>query len=402
MRKVVKSGSRFFALALILGGLLNLIALADAQATTIYKDTTRTGNTTTDERWQGTIDVIGDITVATGSTLTIDPGTIVRFAAGSDDQHKGSTTPISDPNFPHDPAIASSTICSINIYGGALYAIGTPDKPIVFTSSAINPQPGDWESILYILPTSILRLQYTIIEYGYYGVQINTNSMYNVTNTNITINNNIMRDIVACGVCCGNSQVSITVSNNDISSCGHEGVDTHVWANLVIENNVFHDIYNHIDGPTGAGVVIDSNSSIVRNNTFERSRFGINVLNGFSTPSIYGNVFVDNYADLWGAYPAGAPKAVTARAGNKSAVVSFEPQPSRFPMDGYIVSSSSGNITKTGISSPIIVTGLNNGTAYRFTVSAVFWSRTGPASDFSNSVTPGGRGAPLMLLLDQY
>jgi Right handed beta helix region len=307
MWKTENSHLLFLALALILGVLLNQIGLADAQAATIYENTTRTGNTAADEIWRGTIDVTGDITVASGSTLTIEPGTIVRFAAGSDDQNKGPAEPITDPNFPHDPAIAPSTICSINIYGGSLYAIGTSDTPVVFTSSAANPKPGDWQSIQYILPGSVLRLQYAVIEYGYYGVQINTIA----TDTNITINNNIMLDIVACAVCCGYNQVSITVSHNDISGCGHEGVDTHQGANLVIENNVFHDIYNHVDGPTGAGVIIDGNSSTVRNNRFERNRFGMNILSP-SSPHISGNAFADNYANCWGYCPSPLQRAWTA------------------------------------------------------------------------------------------
>ena len=178
----------------------------------------------------------------------------------------------------------------------------------MFTSSAANRQPGDWQSIQYILPGSVLRLQYSIIEYGYYGVQINTSA----TDANITINNNIMSNIVACAVCCGYNQVSITVAQNDISSCGHEGVDTHQFANLVIEKNIFHDIYNHIDGPTGAGVIIDGNSSTVRNNQFKRNRFGFNILSP-SSPNIYGNVFADNYADCWGYCPSPLQKGRTAR-----------------------------------------------------------------------------------------
>jgi hypothetical protein len=396
MPKTVNSHALILALAIILGGLLNLIVLADAQATTIYKDTTRTGSIIGDEIWRGTIDVTGDISVGSGSTLTIDPGTIVRFAAGSDDQHCGSTVPFTDPYFPHDPAIASSTICSINVYGGALYAIGTSASPIVFTSSAANPKPGDWECIQYCLSGSIMRIQYALIEYGYFGIGINADA----TDANITIKNNVITDVVACGVCAGfgGSHLSITISDNDISSCGHEGIGTYWYANLIIENNVFHDIHNYIDGPSGAGVVIDTNSSIIRNNKFELNRCGIMVISP-SSASIYNNVFVDNYADLWGYCPPGAPKAVTAKAGKRQAVVSFKPQLSQFP-PSYIVTSSPGNITKTGTSSPINLTGLNNATAYRFTVSAVNQYGTGPASDFSNSVIPGGTRASLMLLLD--
>jgi hypothetical protein len=55
---------------------------------------------------------------------------------------------------------------------------------------------------------------------------------------------------------------------------------------------------------------------------------------------------------------------------------------------GYTVTSSPGGITATGTSSPIVVTGLTNGTAYTFTVTATNAIGTSAASAASNSVTP--------------
>jgi uncharacterized protein (TIGR02145 family) len=55
---------------------------------------------------------------------------------------------------------------------------------------------------------------------------------------------------------------------------------------------------------------------------------------------------------------------------------------------GYTVTSNPGTITGTGSTSPIIVTGLTNGTAYTFTVIATNAAGNSPASSASNSVTP--------------
>lgn len=55
---------------------------------------------------------------------------------------------------------------------------------------------------------------------------------------------------------------------------------------------------------------------------------------------------------------------------------------------GYTVTSSPGNITASGSSSPISVTGLTLGTAYTFTVTATNAYGTGPSSASSNSATP--------------
>ena len=82
---------------------------------------------------------------------------------------------------------------------------------------------------------------------------------------------------------------------------------------------------------------------------------------------------------------------------SQSASVSFTAPASTggSPITGYTVTSTPGNITATGTTSPIIVTGLTNGTAYTFTVHATNANGNGPESVASNSVTPTGvPGAP--------
>jgi len=82
---------------------------------------------------------------------------------------------------------------------------------------------------------------------------------------------------------------------------------------------------------------------------------------------------------------APAPSGVSALTGDGQASVSFAS-----PMAGttYTVTSAPGDLTATGNASPITVTGLTNGTAYTFTITATTSDGTGPASAPSNAVTP--------------
>ena len=86
----------------------------------------------------------------------------------------------------------------------------------------------------------------------------------------------------------------------------------------------------------------------------------------------------------------GAPTGVTATAENAQASVTFTVPVSDggSVITGYTVTSSPGSITGTGSASPIIVTGLTNGTAYTFTITATNAIGASVASSASYSVTP--------------
>jgi uncharacterized protein (TIGR02145 family) len=85
-----------------------------------------------------------------------------------------------------------------------------------------------------------------------------------------------------------------------------------------------------------------------------------------------------------------APTSPVATAGNAQASVAFTAPASNggSAITGYTVTSTPGSFTATGASSPLIVTGLTNGTSYTFTVIATNVVGNSVASAASAAVTP--------------
>lgn len=84
-----------------------------------------------------------------------------------------------------------------------------------------------------------------------------------------------------------------------------------------------------------------------------------------------------------------APGSVVATAQSQAASVTFAvPDDGGSAITRYTVTSTPGGITGTGTSSPVVVSGLSNGTAYTFAVAATNELGTGPSSDSSSPVTP--------------
>lgn len=108
--------------------------------TSIFKDTV----------WEGEVLIDGILTVAMGTTLEIRPGTVVRFTRF-------------DSN--------SDQIGERELFiQGRLLALGTAEKPIVFTSAEQNPQVGDWGAVNMMMSEDQPNLiEHSLFEYAYRG-----------------------------------------------------------------------------------------------------------------------------------------------------------------------------------------------------------------------------------------
>ena len=86
----------------------------------------------------------------------------------------------------------------------------------------------------------------------------------------------------------------------------------------------------------------------------------------------------------------GAPTMLAASAGNGQSTISFTAPASNggSMITVYTVTSSPGGITASSSGSPILLSGLTNGTSYTFTITASNSAGTGPGSAPSNAVTP--------------
>jgi hypothetical protein len=93
--------------------------------------------------------------------------------------------------------------------------------------------------------------------------------------------------------------------------------------------------------------------------------------------------------------PPSSPKLNEVIAKDGSAIINFSTPKSDLKITSYSVVSDPGKIVATGSSSPITITGLANGTSYKFTVSAISNAGTSRPSSLSSSVTPIASSNPI-------
>ena len=208
-------------------GWLLVLLLATAAA-----GMTTSGSLTEDEVWSGIVEITGDVTVPHGISLTVEPGTAVRFADG--------------------------TRLRVD---GVLRAEGTADSPIRFGSASVPPAPGAWKGI----------------EFGYYSQDTGRMRHCMVEDAVTGISSSAAGpDILDSTIqrCVTGIQLGSSSSTSRISGC-------------IIRENREYAILGFLPGNA---------APIIENNHIARCRRGIDITGGYgySDPVIRNNIVRDN------------------------------------------------------------------------------------------------------------
>ncbi|MEW6095926.1 MAG: right-handed parallel beta-helix repeat-containing protein, partial [bacterium] len=186
--------------------------------------------------------VTGTVTVESGTTLTIEPGVVVKFA----------------------------TDTSLINYG-TLLAIGNPNGTISFTSNKDIPSPGDWQSIKFSGDTAKGTISYSLIQYARQAIYLHNTSRIVISYNTIRHNK-------------GNDGSNGT--NEDSGTTGGIGTGIYLYLSTdnVIIGNIFLDnkggkggnqerLNSPGSGGIGCGIYLDSsdNNKIMDNNTIDNT-----------------------------------------------------------------------------------------------------------------------------------
>lgn len=155
---------------------------------------TVTENITVNTTWTtGSVYVIEGTLYIDNATLTIQPGTIVKFKDGA------------------------QINIGYNESGSALIANGTAAAPILFTSYASTPKKGDWDGIFFENGTaSTSSLQFCRFEYG--GGYSSSYGTINLDECTITMDNCIVTNSENYGITVDSDAEFDSFTNNTISN----------------------------------------------------------------------------------------------------------------------------------------------------------------------------------------
>jgi hypothetical protein len=153
-----------------------------ASAERFYRDAVLTEDTV----WRGEVFVEGSLTVAPQTTLTLEPGTVVRFRRTASGEGAGP----------------------LLLVQGRIVARGSAEAPVRFTSSFPDPLAGEWQGIIFLGSEKKNLLEQCRVEGAVVGIDA---SFSTVTLKEVSL--------AACGTGARFQDSIVTVSGGEASGC---------------------------------------------------------------------------------------------------------------------------------------------------------------------------------------
>ena len=127
-----------------LPGVTRTVSAAVPAAARLYREVTLTEDIT----WRGEIAVEGSVTVAPQTTLTLEPGTVVRFRR----------------------TVAGVDRSPVLLVQGRIVARGNEAAPVLFASAFADPLAGDWQGIVLLATEKKNSFEHSRIEGAIIGL----------------------------------------------------------------------------------------------------------------------------------------------------------------------------------------------------------------------------------------
>ncbi|MFB6317898.1 right-handed parallel beta-helix repeat-containing protein [Saccharicrinis sp. FJH54] len=178
----------------------------------LVKDVNSPTTLTADKEWtvEGYVNIISD--------LIIEPGTVIKFKEDA----------------------------SLNIGNGkygSLKAIGTADKPIIFTSASSNPEAGDWDGVYFYDQNSSTQSELSYCKFMYGGqtsAYDDEGGLVELYDTDLKITNCTFSHINNCGIYLNTNSEFVAFEHNRIEDCGkHLMVLPATAAGTIGADNIF-------------------------------------------------------------------------------------------------------------------------------------------------------------------
>ncbi|MBT0652316.1 NosD domain-containing protein [Geomobilimonas luticola] len=180
-----------------------------------------------DATWEGDIVITGDVHVPAGITLTIAPGTTVRFRKIAPDGDR-NLFGVESPYYPQAEIIVT----------GRLIARGTAGKPVIFTSAEAKPEPADWGSLNFLGSKGNV-IEQCRIEYAYNGVHSHGGQVFIKDNTFVknAVAISVKKEDEAVGTPGFGIPADITVTGNLVEE-NKGGINVRISKGVITRNTV--------------------------------------------------------------------------------------------------------------------------------------------------------------------